>query len=116
MGVTAHRVGVDPLVLAGVAAGALVVVESAGQCCALLVAIRLRVRVVATGARHAAVAITRAVEMAFLIGKRAHTTVRQVRLIAKLRQPDRVVGGQRHPGGVARAELVLEGVALKART
>jgi hypothetical protein len=111
MGVAAHRVG-----LAGVTARALVIIEPAGQEGARDVAVLLRMRVMTARARHAAVAITIAVQVSFLIGKRADAPIRQKRFVAELWQPDRVELGQRQARRVARPELVLQGVALPART
>ena len=71
--------------LAGVAAGALPVVEPSRNGGPRDVAIPLGVRVVARRAGHAAIHVAVAVPMALLVGERADASVRTVRLITQLR-------------------------------
>ncbi len=102
--------------LAGMVCGALTVVESAGEGPSLRVPIALRMRIVATRARHAPGDVARRVEVALLIGKGADAAIGEVCLAAELREARRVELLERLSRDVPLAELVLEGVALPADT
>ena len=102
--------------LAGMASGALAIVEASRERGPGYVAVPLRVRIVTRGAGHPPIHVAVAVPVSLLIGEGPDAAVGVVRLVAQLRCPQRVVAFQRHPGNESGAQPVLKRMALPADT